>query len=183
MQSGNITDSAITASSSANPNSYAPYVGRLHFLSSGSGKYGSWAAGANNLNQWFQVDFGSWAQISAVLTQGRQDSNQWVKSYSLSYSYDGVFFKTYTNEHGLKQVITYRNVSKTGTFFLSILNEASLLLLGIIFNCLSLYIVLLVAAQLISSNNRKVSRLTCVFLRCFGPQHALLVIFQKERCL
>ena len=108
MQSGNIPDSAITASSSYNANTFAPYVGRLHFLSSGSGRHGSWAAGTNNLNQWFQVDFGSWAQISALLTQGRQDSNQWVESYSLSYSYDGVFFKTFTNEHGSKQVITYR---------------------------------------------------------------------------
>ena len=105
MESGDIPDSAITASSSANANSYAPSVGRLHFLSAGSGKYGSWAAAANNLNQWFLVDFGSWAQISAVLTQGRQDSNQWVKSYSLTYSYDGVFFKTVTDEHGSKQVI------------------------------------------------------------------------------
>ena len=105
MQSGNIPDSAITASSSANANTYAPYVGRLHFLSSGSGKYGSWAAGANNRFQWFQVDFGSWTKISAVETQGRQDSNQWVKTYSLSFSYDRVFYETVTNKYGYKKVI------------------------------------------------------------------------------
>ena len=118
MQSGKVPDSAITASSSANANSYAPYVGRLHFLSSGSGKYGSWAAGANNLYQWLQVDFGSWTQILAVLTQGRQDSNQWVKSYSLSYSYDGVFFKTFTNEHRSKQVTIYRKYWFQGPFWI-----------------------------------------------------------------
>ncbi|XP_078346313.1 uncharacterized protein LOC144631689 isoform X2 [Oculina patagonica] len=106
MESGQIPDSAVTASSSANANTYAPYVGRLHFLSSGSGKYGSWAAGANNVNQWFQVDFGSWTKVSAVATQGRQDANQWVKSYSLSFSYDGVFWEVVNNEQGLKQVFT-----------------------------------------------------------------------------
>ena len=104
MESGDIPDSAITASSSANANSYAPSIGRLHFLSSGSGKYGSWAAGANNLNQWFEVDFGGWRKITAVETQGRQDSNQWVKTYSLSFSYEGVFYETVNNEHGLKKV-------------------------------------------------------------------------------
>ena len=104
MQNGQIPDSAITASSSANANSYAPSIGRLHFLSSGSGKYGSWAAASNDQNQWFQVDFGSWTKVSAVATQGRQDSNQWVKSYSLSFSYDGVFWETVKNEHDLKQV-------------------------------------------------------------------------------
>ena len=106
MESGDIPDSAITASSSANDNSFAPSVGRLHFLSSGSGKHGSWAAGANNLMQWFQVDFGSWTKVSAVATQGRQDSNQWVKTFSLSFSYDGVFYENVNNEHGSKKVMT-----------------------------------------------------------------------------
>ncbi|XP_068680517.1 uncharacterized protein, partial [Montipora foliosa] len=106
MQFGNIPDSAITASSSANANSFAPYVGRLHFLSAGSGKQGSWAARSNDANQWFQVDFGSWTKLSAVATQGRQDSDQWVKSYSLSYSYDGVFYTTVDNENAQKKIFT-----------------------------------------------------------------------------
>ena len=106
MQNGKIPDSAITASSSANANSFAPYVGRLHFLMSGSGKYGSWAAASNNADQYFQVDFGTWTQITAVATQGRQDSAQWVKTYSLSFSYDGVFWETFTDEDNLKQVRT-----------------------------------------------------------------------------
>ena len=83
MQNLQIPDSSITASSSSNAISFAPYIGRLNFLSAGSGKYGSWAAGANDENQWFQVDLGSWTKISAVATQGRQDANQWVKTYTL----------------------------------------------------------------------------------------------------
>ncbi|XP_029202215.2 uncharacterized protein LOC114966489 [Acropora millepora] len=106
MQSGNIPDSVVTASSSANAVSFGPSVGRLHFLSAGSGKYGSWAAGTNNVNQWFQVDFGSWTKVSAVATQGRQDYDQWVKSYSLSYSYDGAFFTTVNDNNAQKKIFT-----------------------------------------------------------------------------
>ena len=87
MQSQDIPDSAITASSSHNLNSFAPYLGRLHLLSSG-GKHGSWAAAANNINQWFQVDFGSWTRVRAISTQGRQDAAQGVKSFTVTYSYD-----------------------------------------------------------------------------------------------
>ena len=104
MQNLQIPDSAITASSSSNAVSFAPYIGRLHFLSAGSGKYGSWAAGANNEFQWLQVDFGSWTKVSAVATQGRQDADQWVKTYRLSFSYDEVFWETVKNEHDITQV-------------------------------------------------------------------------------
>jgi len=104
MQDLDIPDSAITASSSYNAVSYAPCVGRLHFLSSGSGKYGSWAAGTNNEFQWLEIDLGSWTKISAVATQGRQDSDQYVKTYTLSFSYDDVFWETVKNEQGITQV-------------------------------------------------------------------------------
>ena len=104
MQNLQIPDSAITASSSYNAVSFAPNIGRLHFLSAGSGKYGSWAAGANNEFQWIQVDFGSWTKVSAVATQGRQDADQWVKTYRLSFSYDEVFWETVKNEHDITQV-------------------------------------------------------------------------------
>ena len=109
MESGDIPDSAITASSSYNGNSL-PSIGRLHFLSAGSGKHGSWIARTNDVNQWFEIDFGSWIKISAIETQGRQDANQWVKTYSVSFSYDGVFYQTVNNEHGSKEVeMTIKN--------------------------------------------------------------------------
>ena len=34
-------------------------------------------------------------KITRISTQGRQDANQWVKSYTLSYSYDGVWWYKY----------------------------------------------------------------------------------------
>ena len=108
MHSGLLSDSAITASSSANPTSFAPEVGRLHYLSSGSGTYGSWAAASNNLYQWLQADLGNWTRVTGVATQGRQDSDQMVKSYSLS-SGDGRFFEFLKTENGAKKVHYYCN--------------------------------------------------------------------------
>ena len=104
MENSQIPDSAITASSSYNVNSFAPSIGRLHFLSAGSGKYGSWTAGTHDEFQWFQIDLGSWTKISAVATQGRQDADKYVETYSLSFSYDGIFWETVKNEHGITQV-------------------------------------------------------------------------------
>ena len=104
MQNLQIPDSAITASSSSNEISFAPYIGRLHFLSAGTGKYGSWTADAHNEFQWFQIDLGSWTKISAVATQGRQDADKYVETYTLSFSYDVVFWETVKNEHGITQV-------------------------------------------------------------------------------
>jgi len=103
MHSGQLPDSAITASSSFHPTNFAPKIGRLHYLSSGSGTGGSWAAGGNNPYQWLQVDLGNWTRVTGVATQGRQDSSQWVKSYSLSTN-DGQFFEFLKTESGVKKV-------------------------------------------------------------------------------
>lgn len=51
-------------------------------------------------NQWcvselFQVDLGSVALVVASAIQGRQDVNQWVTSYKLKYSKDGIRFYDY----------------------------------------------------------------------------------------
>jgi len=115
MYSGLISDSAITASSSANPTTYAPEIGRLHYLSSGSGTGGSWASGGNNPYQWLQVDLGNSTRITGVATQGRQDTSQWVKSYSLSSS-DGQFFEFLKTENGVKKV----HITTTGNLKLDV---------------------------------------------------------------
>ena len=40
--------------------------------------------------------------IKRILTQGRQDSNQWVTSYSVSYSNNGNTFRPYTKRGRVK---------------------------------------------------------------------------------
>jgi len=101
MQNKQIPDSAIIASSYWNSKTKAKN-GRLHLLGT-SGRVGGWAARRNDNNQFFQAHFGGWRKVTRVAIQGRQDKDQWVKSFSLSYGYDSVFFQDYKEEE-LKKV-------------------------------------------------------------------------------
>ena len=92
LYSGLISDSSVTASSSQHPTT-KPELGRLHYLMSGSGAQGCWMPASHNKYQWLQVDMGNWTRVTGVATQGRQNANYWVKSYSLSTS-DGKFFES-----------------------------------------------------------------------------------------
>lgn len=102
MQNNQIPDSALRASTSYNVNSMGPRNGRLHFQPS-SGQYGAWAVSTNNEFQYFEVSFSDWTKVTKVATQGRQDGGWWVKTYTLSYSYEGVFFEDY-KENGVLKV-------------------------------------------------------------------------------
>lgn len=56
---------------------------------------GGWAAQINDKNQWLQVKFGQRVEIRGVATQGRHNVYQWMTSYSLRYSSDGMVFHHY----------------------------------------------------------------------------------------
>ena len=49
-----------------------------------------WCAGYLDLNQWIQMDAGQVKAINGVVTQGRQDLDQWVTSYFIETSSDGI---------------------------------------------------------------------------------------------
>ena len=87
MESGHLSDSALSASSSYDAN-HAPQRSRLKTVPS-KGKVGAWCAHKNDPNQWLQVYFGRETTVSKVAAQGRYDSDRWVMSYSLSHSVDG----------------------------------------------------------------------------------------------
>ena len=91
MDSGTIADAQITASSQWDQN-HAAVQARLHFKQSGY-KQGSWSARSNDVNQWLQVDLGSYTTVTKVATQGRNGNSQWVTQYRLQYSDDGVTFQ------------------------------------------------------------------------------------------
>lgn len=94
MENYQITAAQISASSQYG--SHFPTLGRLHF----KGGHGSWAAGANDHNQWFQIDLRVEANVTFVSTQGRHgEHNQWLTQYKLQYSKDGLSFQVYM-EHG-----------------------------------------------------------------------------------
>ena len=91
MENHHITAAQISASSQYD-GSHAPTVGRLHF----KGGHGAWAAGANDLNEWYQIDLRVEANVTFVATQGRPgDDNQWLTQYKLQYSKDGLSFQVY----------------------------------------------------------------------------------------
>ena len=93
MQNRELPNSALSASSQLD--AYAgPENARLHFCAE-TGRYGAWIAQKNDHSQYYQVDFGVETQVTRIETQGRQDSLQYVKEYTLRYSTDGSYFKQY----------------------------------------------------------------------------------------
>ena len=95
MENRQITAAQISASSQYDAN-LPPNQGRLHF----KGGYGSWAARANDLHQWFQINLRVEANVTFVATQGRfGNPNQRVTEYKLQYSKDGISFQVF-RQHG-----------------------------------------------------------------------------------
>ena len=94
MEDGRIADIEMSASTIAS-SAHAAKLGRLN-LAAASGKAGAWCAKKNNVNQWLQMDLGTSTTVTKVATQGRQDSSQWVTSYSLSYSLTSSYWVQYT---------------------------------------------------------------------------------------
>lgn len=93
MEDYSIPSSSIQASSHKDA-TLEPSNGRIHNSNGG----GSWSAAVNDEHQWFQVDFENWAQVSGISTQGRLGYAEWVKTYRVSYSYDGLLYADYKEE-------------------------------------------------------------------------------------
>ena len=93
MENNDIPDAQITASSEYNA-AHGASNGRLNFTA-GGGKNGAWSAGAANANQWLQVNLAEITKVTGTKLQGRQDADQWVTSYTVSYSNDGTTFTSY----------------------------------------------------------------------------------------
>ena len=103
LQSGRLKNHLVTASSQWDKY-HAAFLARLHWQR--RGRYmGAWSARHNNRYQWLQLDFGRWAKIIRLATQGRQDTDQWVTQYYVRHSLDGIRFVDYQE----------RNTRKVGT--------------------------------------------------------------------
>ena len=46
---------------------------------------GAWCSKDSSVGQWIQLDNGKFGSISGVITQGRKDEHQWVKSFRVKY--------------------------------------------------------------------------------------------------
>ena len=109
MESGEILDEQITASSVWPGDHHAAHHGRLNFQEHvfDPRVVGSWSARKKDENQWLQVDLlRGESVVTSVATQGRNSHpkwpwgvrNQWVKNYKLQYSNNGVNFKYYKDQ-------------------------------------------------------------------------------------
>ena len=101
MEDHKILDSQISASSEWN-HGHRSANGRLNFQRR-SDRTGAWSSLLNDVNQWFQVDFLQIVTVIEIITQGRADHDQWVKSYTISYGNVATSFWLY-EEHGQTMV-------------------------------------------------------------------------------
>ena len=95
MEDGKIKDTKISASSELDAKHAAIYS-RLHFLETAT-EAGGWKASTADANQWLQIDLGTQhSKVTGVATQGRNGPyNEYVRSYKLQHSNDGVTFQYY----------------------------------------------------------------------------------------
>ena len=87
-----VPDSDITASSIRGQ----PKWGRLHNSE-------AWFPKTLDSPDWIQVCFPQLVRVIGVMTQGRPTYNQWVTSYKVFYSFDGISFRV-ISENGQDKV-------------------------------------------------------------------------------
>lgn len=113
MENYNISNSQISASSNTE-GVHAASNGRLNFDPDNVLIAGIWSADISDFDQpfdqpWLQVDFLEKVTVAKVATQGRLlDSKrffQWVKTYLLNYSQDGIDFEAYEQFGSVKVIL------------------------------------------------------------------------------
>lgn len=62
---------------------------------------GGWSPEDSNAQQWLQMDLGGRVEVTAVATQGRYGSSDWVTRYSLLFSDTGHNWKQYQREDSI----------------------------------------------------------------------------------
>jgi contactin associated protein-like 2 len=53
---------------------------------------GAWSARSADYSQYLEIDLGDTKNITALATQGRQDSQEYVTAFTLSTAQDGILF-------------------------------------------------------------------------------------------
>ncbi|XP_059109118.1 lactadherin isoform X2 [Peromyscus eremicus] len=106
LKNNSIPDSQMTASSSyktwnLRAFGWYPHLGRLDM----QGKINAWTAQSNSNKEWLQVDLGTQKEVTGIITQGARDFGhiQYVASYKVAYSNDGVQWTVY-EEQGTSKV-------------------------------------------------------------------------------
>ena len=101
MESRAIPNSLVTASSTWIHDGHEPWQARLNNPKTRQNS-GSWSALTNEVGQWLQIDLGKETVVSKIATQGRPGLTQWVSSYKLLLSLDGVNWNEYQSNGSAK---------------------------------------------------------------------------------
>ncbi|XP_041663557.1 contactin-associated protein-like 5 [Cheilinus undulatus] len=88
-------------SSSQSSASYAAFNAKLNRRDGAGG----WSPMVTDQEPWIQVDLREQMEVTAVATQGRYDSWDWVSSYQLLYSDTGRVWKQYRHEDGVGRFV------------------------------------------------------------------------------
>ncbi|XP_029394544.1 contactin-associated protein like 5-2 [Mus pahari] len=72
---------------------------------------GGWSPADSSAHQWLQLDLGNRVEITAVATQGRYGSSDWVTSYSLIFSDTGHNWQQYKQEDSIWTFIGNMNAN------------------------------------------------------------------------
>lgn len=97
LESGKVSDSQLSASS--HYSNYSPLEGRLN-------NEKAWCTSVNN--QYLQIDLLEVRHVSALATQGYERTfYNYVKTYDIEYSYDGVEWFDYKDNNGKKKVMNF----------------------------------------------------------------------------
>lgn len=85
MENGNITNEEISASS-VHARGHGASRARLNFIPS-AGVSGGWVAATDDDKPALNITFNyPYTIVTGIATQGRQETDQWVKTYRLKYS-------------------------------------------------------------------------------------------------
>ncbi|XP_027051701.1 retinoschisin-like, partial [Pocillopora damicornis] len=99
MENGAIPDNRLTASTEQSANTPAKNS-RLNYTSGSS-----WCAATSDTNPYLQIDLQMLHIICAVSTQGNSQADQWVKTYTLQLSTDGITWTNYKELVGQVKVL------------------------------------------------------------------------------
>lgn len=77
----------------------------LRFCLSGAG---GWSPLTSDTHQWLEVDLGERIQVTAVSTQGRYGSSDWLTVYMLMFSDTGHNWRQYRQEDSVRVRVFYQ---------------------------------------------------------------------------
>ena len=72
---------------------------------------GAWTAGTSDTHQYLGIDMGYRQVVTAVATQGRRGSKEFILEYYLEFSSDNKTWNVYSNAYGTPMVcVTYNEI-------------------------------------------------------------------------